>query len=296
MRKYLWWGTAVCVLAFAITFQHENYVKNAAGVDRYGISLAVAAPDSPKAEDNSQQAGEPTWAYLLYLALGWPGGVTVWALFITMIAIAEQSHFTRIAAEATNRSIDVNKTKQRAKLELGIDRLQPIDGHKPQVNMRITNVGESTARITRAVAALDITPFGGTVEGSARDLLVSENSLKADASSFETVFYIKSLGRYPDGSATGQWDVHLIGDIRFTDAFDDHWRLPIHYIWRVYPTTLYGFPEGGRKGEWENQKPNSEYKTDGHQKNSLWRWLQSNPMQRSPPSYSLDSDSGQNPD
>ena len=68
VKKYIWWSLAFLGASGLVTVHHE-----------------------------------PHWS-LAFLVFGWPGGVTVWALFITMVAIAEQSYFTRIAAKAAQDS------------------------------------------------------------------------------------------------------------------------------------------------------------------------------------------------
>ncbi len=50
---------------------------------------------------------------VIYRVFGWPEGITVWALFLTLITIAEQSNETRKSAEAARDSIRLQEAGMR---------------------------------------------------------------------------------------------------------------------------------------------------------------------------------------
>lgn len=77
----------------------------------------------------------------------WPEGVTAWLILFTLGAITWQAWETRKAAEAANRSIEVGKTKERAKMLVEIGALDLYTGFRPQATFTVTNVGETNAAI-----------------------------------------------------------------------------------------------------------------------------------------------------
>src|ERR1700691_5092812 len=94
----------VCVLAVSVlvTSQHYKYAKNATNPAQDCVGAATTGVNAPKPNPDNQNSKwkSPGWD-LVFLIFGWPSGVTVCALFLTMMVITEQTRHTAKAAKAT---------------------------------------------------------------------------------------------------------------------------------------------------------------------------------------------------
>jgi hypothetical protein len=91
-----------------VTSQYEKHAQDAAAERQKGSQSAVTSTDSEQAAADAEQAqrDHPRW-YLAYQVFGWPNGVTVWALFLTLLTIADQTRHTARAAQASEAAIAV---------------------------------------------------------------------------------------------------------------------------------------------------------------------------------------------
>jgi hypothetical protein len=105
MRKYLYWFVLLVAVSIFITSKHEQY-SNDSNPQTGNSDGTVSAPKLPQAESNG---ADSKWyspsGNLFYYIFGWPNGVTVWALFLTLIVIADQTAQTKKAAEAARDSV-----------------------------------------------------------------------------------------------------------------------------------------------------------------------------------------------
>ncbi|HZP04586.1 MAG TPA: hypothetical protein VFB43_06770 [Terracidiphilus sp.] len=212
----------------------------------------------------TQNANEPHQYPRWIDTFAWPDGVTAWALLLTLIIIGWRSIETRDAAEAANRGLEISKTKERAKLLLKIEPINPQIGAVPQVQMRITNVGESSAIMGMAIAGLHLLDSENLdgVELGYNWLKIDHASLKKDESSEETIWWANNpLWRYSKEDIEGDNAaiIHIHGTIVFKDAFEDWWKRKIHYIWRPYGINVW-MPHLQQDvfGEWESQTRENE--------------------------------------
>lgn len=109
MRKYLWLLAPLIIVSVIVTSLHEKYADNPQTQpgDSNGV---VAATNTPNAKSNANQPKcYRQWGNLCYSIFGWPNGAGVWALFLTLVVIADQTAQTRKAAEATEASVEASR-------------------------------------------------------------------------------------------------------------------------------------------------------------------------------------------
>jgi hypothetical protein len=288
MRKLLVAISAAVILVAASIFVTCKYQAGSHQVQTCtnqhdGAATGTAALSNRKnATDNTQNRSEvSSWWYLL---LAWPEGITTLAIISTLFVIGWQSWETRKAAEAANLGMEITKTKERAKLLLTIEPLNPVVGEIPEAKLRVTNVGESSAIFGMAIAGLDISESDALIkDGSGYyGLKVGYSLLKAEESSVETVWWpADPFLRYSQAVIEGEKEiVHLHGIINFKDAFEDWWRLRFHYIWRHYAAEVW-IPhlQHAITGEWEDQNEEGECRIEKPLPKPWWRrWFKDFPV------------------
>jgi hypothetical protein len=245
----------------------------------------IAKCDDGYATNNAKDAYKPpVWAKFVT----WPESVGAWAVILTLLAIAWQSIETREAATAANRSIEINKTKERAKLLLHPCLLNPKVGVIPQAQFNVTNVGASSAFFGIAMAGLHISDSHTLAEhGSGYyRLRIGGSHLKEGGFSRETTWWpAHMLARFPQSVIDGQEVIHLHGIMRFRDDFDDWWELKFHYIWQEYGREVW-IPhlQENRTGEWKNQNPQGEKRIATPSKKRWWQfWKKIEPLPEQSP-------------
>lgn len=144
MKKYLGIAFLILLLSVLVSVKHQQYADNPAP-DGGKQSLPVSSGNAPATKDDSQKP-EGTlhpWFELAYVIIGWPNGITVWALLLTMAVIAEQTIETRRAAQATASSATSFINKERSRLFISHEITPDF-----VVTVRATNRGLSPARVT----------------------------------------------------------------------------------------------------------------------------------------------------
>ncbi len=245
------------------------------------VQSPITATVSPE-KLTKQDANLPRW---YTVPDWWLAGIA----FVTGCFICWQSWETRKAAEAANRGMEIAKTKERAKLLLRIQPLNPIFGAIPEAKLSVTNVGESSAIFGMAIAGLHISDSDTLVKNETLcyELKVGYSLLKSEESSEETVWWpAHHFVTYSQGVIEGEKEfVHLHGIINFKDAFDDWWRLKFHYIWRQYKGEIW-MPhlQANITGEWENQDNEGECRIEKPSKKRWWQfWLKADSPERKSP-------------
>jgi hypothetical protein len=152
MLKYFL--TFLCLLGASIfvTSKYENYAHNSTcNRPTSGTSIAPI-PDTKDSTYCVEQTkrDHPSW-YLAYEIVGWPTGITVWALFLSLIVIADQTRHSARAAEATEKSVKSNQEGSRAWIGVrvyssGEERLP--SGMTPKISWEIKNSGQTPAFLT----------------------------------------------------------------------------------------------------------------------------------------------------
>jgi hypothetical protein len=134
MLKYLMLFCVVLALSLYVSVHAHQHDQNA----------PVTPPDARNEERDipTQQPhwNAPTW-YALFI---WPEGITVWALFLTFFAIAEQTVETKRSVENARRALILQYRPR-----IVIRRVQ-LSAESDNVELFIQNTGGSNAQITKA--------------------------------------------------------------------------------------------------------------------------------------------------
>ncbi len=153
MKKYTCAFAILLALSLFVTCQREKYTHEQETRATEQSKPPIASEMKLQSETNSNNHIEypPTWkAKVLYRVFSFPEGITVWALFLTMLVIAEQTLETRLAAKASleqvfmARELKVLQFRPRVRL-----RKISLDETDNNLNLEITvaNVGEGTATV-----------------------------------------------------------------------------------------------------------------------------------------------------
>jgi len=122
MKKYLWGFLFFFVVSVLVSSQYEKYAHDSATPSEDNSSSTVNPSTPQKAPGDAQKSQDypPRWLRVSYQLFGWPNGITVWALFLTLMTIAEQTKQTAKAAKATEDSVKVSHDGLRAWLEIDV--------------------------------------------------------------------------------------------------------------------------------------------------------------------------------
>ncbi|ADW68639.1 hypothetical protein [Granulicella tundricola] len=143
MKKYLWFAVAILLLSGIVTVHHENDSQYAKSINIEETKQPRAKPGAPDAKENVEETEHDSslWAFG-YLVFGWPSGIGVIGLFVTMVAIAEQSYFTRVSAEAALLNVQSVINAERAILLFKAE----MDESGEMLTLKIVNYGRVPAR------------------------------------------------------------------------------------------------------------------------------------------------------
>ena len=147
--RYVWLSFLLLGISSVVTIHHEENLYNASSHNENGERSIVPTPNSPQVDSDPQNAysDHPSWN-LAYDVFGFPGGITVWALFLTLIAIAEQSTATTKQAEIARQAL--------------------VSQFRPMVQIRTVRLTESESSLFMEIVAVN--KGGGTahlLEGAA---------------------------------------------------------------------------------------------------------------------------------
>lgn len=177
MKKYLWVCGLLLFVSFFVTYQYEKRAHDAGTADRRGQLPAVAANDAPEPRAYSKQANRnsPGWNFA-HLVFGWPNGVTVWAVLVTLVVIAEQTHETRRAANATSIAAENAMVQSELSRKTLIQQYRPkliVRGCVPlkgKLSLVIVNTGGTPAYLTELLFSLKVLDGTPPVAGFASQL------------------------------------------------------------------------------------------------------------------------------
>ena len=167
----------LCLTVF-VTYKDEDHADRAdqhTGGPNNARVPAVADNTHPAENKENSQRNFPRW----HPFFAWPEGITAWAIFLTLMAIAEQTKETAKAAKASQKSaeaalVQLNQTTamERARVEVRIGPLninlpEGPKGLRPETripsapcwslttNILLRNIGAGRAFITRSGGRLD---------------------------------------------------------------------------------------------------------------------------------------------
>ncbi len=122
MLKYFLGFVLLLALSVFITGQYEKYAYNPASYSDKSSNAVLGPANSINPTTNAENAerDHPSW-HLAYQVFGWPNGITVWALFLTLMAVADQTRHTARAAKGTEDSVAVNRETAKRQLRAYIE-------------------------------------------------------------------------------------------------------------------------------------------------------------------------------
>ena len=119
MKKYLGMAFFLLFVSVLVSIKHQQYADNSA-TNGGNQSIPVSSENAPATKDESQKSKEslhPWWAQA-YVLIGWPNGITVWALLLTMAVIAVQTMETRKATESAGKQLAFQQEVLRPRLKI----------------------------------------------------------------------------------------------------------------------------------------------------------------------------------
>jgi hypothetical protein len=153
MLKYLAAVALIFGLSLYVSIQYKHHTENTTSQPQQPITKALLAGANEQSKPNVSQ---PKWnAPRWYRLFSWPNGIQVWALFLTLIVIADQTAQTRKAAEAGEDaaraallSAHASVNAQRAQLLFTVKKVR-ASGLGGQANFEIwvKNFGKTPARL-----------------------------------------------------------------------------------------------------------------------------------------------------
>jgi hypothetical protein len=121
MLKYL--AVLIVFLGFAfIIARHDEYsaLKGARpAADQHNPAITGKTDENHPQEHPQYSYWDSPSGHIFHNAFRWPEGTTVWAIILTLMAIAEQTSATRRAAEDTRNSVKAQQESLRPRLAIG---------------------------------------------------------------------------------------------------------------------------------------------------------------------------------
>jgi hypothetical protein len=147
MLKYFLVFVLLLATSVLITGQYQKYTHNPAAPSENSGSAPIASTNPPKSTTDAEDAerDHPHW-YLAFQVFGWPNGITVWALFLTLMALAEQTGQTRKAAEATQDSAKATEDAARAGQDSATAALKSVKLQQAQLRQWVETSDEWEVR------------------------------------------------------------------------------------------------------------------------------------------------------
>jgi hypothetical protein len=154
MLKYFLGFVFLLAVSTFVTSKYQKYAHNPAAPSKNSGNAAVASanPVNPATDAENSEGDHPRW-YLAFQVFGWPNGITVWALFFTLMTIAEQTKHTARAADIANKTLISQSRPKLIVRRIWIREGTPIptagvpDAQPWRIQYRIANIGGSIAHV-----------------------------------------------------------------------------------------------------------------------------------------------------
>lgn len=167
MLKYFLGFVFLLAISVFVTSQYQKYAHHPATPSKSCGNATVAStnPQNPTTDAEDAERNHPCW-YLAYQVFGWPNGITVWALFLTLMTIAEQTRHTARAADTANKTlISQSRPKlivRRIWIREGtqIPTIGVPDAKPWRIQYHIANIGGSIAHVQTCNFAASIFDSG----------------------------------------------------------------------------------------------------------------------------------------
>jgi len=268
-----YWPLAVLVVLVATIFCMSRYAENRKAKHQDNAQGSspntVISPNgnSQGAQNTNEPHKYPNWID----TFAWPEGATAWALFLTLLVIAWQSVETRAAVDAANSQIQFMKDKERARLEIEIDKFDYVPTAKPfflqKVSWRVRLHGQSEATILKKhiIACIgepnEHPMFNfGVYEMAIRNVMTpSERIAYGSTPISPTSTTVDDVGAFDlDSLKEKKGILYCAGYITFKDVFGDVWTLPFKRKWAYERFGSDELDSEGWGGEWQQEGDNEE--------------------------------------
>lgn len=192
LNAWKYWIGVVIIFGCAVFVSHQYQAvqkqceKDCSQVSRLATSPSPSKENCTKCEENAERSF-PTW----YRLFGWPEGITAWAILLTLLAIVEQTHETRRAAESSERSVKASdkayalaentaKKQLRAYMVVRNARLILHQDGFVEAKMELANCGQTPAYDLRGGAFCRFTRYPiQNVPSMPKDLRQSQSTIGA---------------------------------------------------------------------------------------------------------------------
>jgi hypothetical protein len=149
MLKYVAAVVLIFGLSVYVSTQYKQHAENPASYSQQPANKALPAPTNKNSETNVSHPewNPPRW----YRLFGWPEGIGVWGLFLTLLAIAEQTSHTRRSADISAQ-IFVSTFRPRVivrsvRLDCKQDASRTEGEGEWHIELLVVNIGETDARL-----------------------------------------------------------------------------------------------------------------------------------------------------
>ena len=152
MAKYLACILLLFLLSFFVSVQYREHSQDTIS-NPYDPSAALSSSANGQQVNQHTTKSEwnpPRW----YRLFGWPDGITVWAVLLTLVAIAEQAKEASVASRAAAHTTETFVQSERAwiiinPIEVAPELMAVETGTSPGNGIRLSvkNAGKGIARI-----------------------------------------------------------------------------------------------------------------------------------------------------
>ena len=259
---FRYWITVIIVVVIGIVFVAHKQHNAAEKYKRHRAEYCSALGSTPQQKKECIEKRTSARDYLAwgYDLVGWPEGITTWAILLTLGAIIWQSSETRKAARAAEHSADaslsqikVMKDSVRARLVIRTLDVPEVSGPQPimdglrslEVRAFVENVGKSKAFNVHASGMVDITqgPIGIAHDPGFEQyfpMIIDDDGKRHPlklagfgeaAEGFSTGDFVAISDDILHQVRDGKSFVQVSGLLRYEDIFDDPHETPFKFIW-----------------------------------------------------------------
>jgi hypothetical protein len=261
MLKYFLGFVFLLAMSVLVTSQYERNAHNPTPHSANGGSPAITATHAPESTADAEEAERkhPAWN-LAYQVIGWPIGITVWALFFTLMAIADQTRHTARAAKSTEDSVTISRETAKRQLRAYIEVIvgdamwqEREKGYRFGALPIVRNSGQTPAYKLRFVAKAAILPldlpkdyFLSEVGDEVGETILGINQPMTMHAKVDDFVHDGDVQSIKDGDR--EKCLYAWGVVRYVDCFGDaHFTRFCHrLIWLPDGGKVYGYYIPGR--------------------------------------------------
>jgi hypothetical protein len=258
----------VCLSASVMASKPDKAADDKKDHPQQEVKAALAPDGSPRSATHTQEANDdpPHW----YTSLKRPEWWLVAVAILTCIVVGWQAWETRKAAEATERSFDVVIAKERARLVVEFEPLEPWSSERQwTLRLRIVNYGPTKAFVRRAhflpcIESCNWNPVGVEIHLAMKlpgVIQEGPEGVKADGPIQRGVEIHATCWDIEAETAkavyAGEAKLFAVGYIDYGDVFENEHRLLFSRVWKPM-FVKDGLPTHAEWGNCSLPAPNGE--------------------------------------